>query len=1137
MERTQAVRARFGSFELDLRAGELHANGEGTLLPEQVSQVLRLLAERAGDVVTRDELKKKLWPNDTVVEFDHGINSTIKRLRRALGDSADEPRYIETLPRRGYRLMVPVEWVGAADSGADSDFQALQATHKTGGLTGKVASHYRVLEVIGGGGMGLVYRAEDLKLGRSVALKFLPEEVGDDPKARERFEREAHAVSALDHPNICTVYDFDEHEGHPFIAMQLLQGKTLRDHLADGRFRLTQPEGLEIAIQIASGLEAAHEKGIIHRDIKPANIFITEKNVAKILDFGVAKVLEASGPSDAVILSEERSDESKDPYSNGDAGVGVLRLRSSDNAGLTPLRMTSEIEEGAVAPAHETTLTRTGMKLGTAGYMSPEQVRGETLDARTDIFSFGLVLYEMATGERAFSGETEAILHDAIQHREPRPVRELAPEISPKLGEISGKCLEKERGKRFQSAAEIRACLEQQSRASGKTQAKRLTRRFAVAAALVVVVSSAAAGVLYRRAHPTFRLTDKDTIVLADFENKTGDPVFDGSLTWALRIGLEQTPFLNILASDKVGRVLIQAGRDGQEHLTPELAREVCLKTNSTAAVIGTIADAGNRYQIGLRAVRCDTSTVMAKSESTANDPGQIVADLGQAAADLRGKLGEPNTTLSQFNKPLDHATSASVDTLKLYTEALKRNNQKGPKTTVVGMLQVTERDPSFVMAHETLGVYYSNLGEVSAMEGSLTKAFDLRKELTDRERLLVEGAYYMHVTGEKDKAIEVWQEMIREHPADRTSRNYLAWCFRMIGDLEKAAIAAREAIRVDPERWPPYGNLIYAETGMNRWVEAKAVYEEAHSRKLDSDHLHDGRFGIAFLERDQDGMKTELEWEKSDPSATGIVFSDEASAQLYFGHARVARKFLAQAVSKKVDTGFRESAAYDHCGFAEAWAEIGEAVRARDDVASALAMSPSSRDLKICAAFVLARLGNGVEAENMATEIKREKPLGTIEKGLLVPALAGAALLGQEKPAEALNALEPSVPYFRSPWYVGFDGTTTAYLRGISLLKLNRAPEAVVEFQKIIDHPGLIGTGVIGPLAHLYLARAYAMMGDKDAARKSYQDFITLWKDADADIPIYKQAKAEYAKLTKSPQLSAASHQLSARHLDPNRR
>jgi eukaryotic-like serine/threonine-protein kinase len=427
---------RFESFEVNLRSGELWNHGEKVKLQEQSFQILAMLLAEPGEVVMRQEIQKKLWPNDTVVEFENSINAAVKKLRLALGDPADQPRYIETLARRGYRWMVPVEWgeepVHAATSAAGVGPAAAY-------LLGKKVSHYRVLEVLGGGGMGVVYKAEDLKLGRPVALKFLPEELGTDPKALERFEREARAASAPDHPNICTIHEFGEHEGQPFIVMQFLEGHTLRERLAasvnlsrsseDGiagplppAIPFTIEEVLELAIQIANGLEAAHQKGIIHRDIKPANIFITDRGEAKILDFGLAKVV--AGESAGVASEQDHHDGPR----------AASALPSLD-------------------------LSQTGIAMGTASYMSPEQVRGEKLDQRTDLFSFGLVLYEMATGQQAFVGDTAPAVHDAILHRPTRPARQLNPAAPTELEQIISKALEKDRHSRYQRAAEICADL------------------------------------------------------------------------------------------------------------------------------------------------------------------------------------------------------------------------------------------------------------------------------------------------------------------------------------------------------------------------------------------------------------------------------------------------------------------------------------------------------------------------------------------------------------------------------------------------------------------------------------------------------------------------------------------------------
>jgi len=451
-------RVRFGAFELDLKSGALRTGDQKALLQEQPLQILRILVERGGEIVTREEIRKKLWPNDTIVEFDHSINAAIKNLRRALGDSANEPQYIETFARRGYRLMVPVEWVEATRDDGDALAQAESRRPEPGALTGRTVSHYRVLDIIGGGGMGVVYRAEDLKLGRQVALKFLPEELGSDPQTLERFSREARAASSLDHPNICPIHEFGEHEGRPFIVMQLLQGQTLRDRLAtaaEEHAALPLEELLDIGIQVSDGLQAAHEKGIIHRDIKPANIFITSKGVAKILDFGLAKLLE-----EAPLFSPGNEEQVEAPDFSP-ANRGEREIGFQPRPGLKPgseeeseRRAEARLFHPPATPA-EATLTRTGAAMGTAGYMSPEQVRGERLDARTDLFSFGLVLYEMATGQRAFSGETAAVVHDAILNAAPIPVRELNTTLPTELVTAIDKALEKDRERRYQTAADL----------------------------------------------------------------------------------------------------------------------------------------------------------------------------------------------------------------------------------------------------------------------------------------------------------------------------------------------------------------------------------------------------------------------------------------------------------------------------------------------------------------------------------------------------------------------------------------------------------------------------------------------------------------------------------------------------------
>jgi serine/threonine protein kinase len=496
MNNSPPHRIRFGPFKLDRKAGELWQGERKILLQEQPFRVLLMLVERPCDLVTREDIQKRLWPNDTIVEFDHSINTAVTKLRQALGDSAENPRYVETVARRGYRLMVnaePVQSASEPESAApspkepDDSFQRNSPKVPAGVLSGKKVSHYRVLEIVGGGGMGVVYRAEDIKLGRRVALKFLPEESAKDPAALGRFEREARSASALEHPNICPIYEFGEHEGQPFLAMQLLEGQTLREMISpasSGNPPLALNKLLDLAIQITAGLDAAHRQGIVHRDIKPANIFVTSDSQVKILDFGLAKL--------ARLVSGAEDD--SDPDSPGKSG-----------AERTP-------RESEPAPTPDAFLSLTGVAMGTAGYMSPEQVRGEKLDARTDLFSFGLVLYEMATGKRAFAGNTRPELHEGILTQIPSPVRELNTDVPVKLEKIIGKALEKDRGARYQTAAEIRADLEALKR---EIEPKHRGRWREMAAAVVVLSFITAAAFWFAKRQPQSpaALPDRKSVV------------------------------------------------------------------------------------------------------------------------------------------------------------------------------------------------------------------------------------------------------------------------------------------------------------------------------------------------------------------------------------------------------------------------------------------------------------------------------------------------------------------------------------------------------------------------------------------------------------------------------------------------
>jgi eukaryotic-like serine/threonine-protein kinase len=1118
MEQALQGRVRFGPFELDPRAGELHQNGQRTILQDQQLKVLLMLIEREGEIATREEIKKKLWPNDTIVEFDFGINNTIKNLRRALGDSADDPRYIETIPRRGYRLMVSVAWVGSVEDpsaeessgessssgdaasypGDSDDSNALpEAKLKVGRLTGKVVSHYRVLEVIGGGGMGLVYRAEDLKLGRPVALKFLPEEVGDDAKARERFEREAKAVSALDHTNICAVHEFDEYEGHPFIAMQLLQGKTLRDHLADGRFGLTDAEGLEIAIQIASGLEAAHEKGIVHRDIKPANIFITEKNVAKILDFEVAKVLQ---------LSEN----AEHPYQAYTGSDGVPEA-VSNACTLSDYAEQGELGESNELARKETTLTRTGMTVGTAGYMSPEQIRGEPLDARTDIFSLGLVLYEMATGERAFTGETEAILHDAIQRREPKPVRELAPEISSNLEQIISRAVEKEPGNRYQSASELRLQLLD---AADRRRSK-FTTSLKLATAIAVVLLAVVVGFLYRSVINKPRpaaLQSKYTVVVSDFTNTTGDKAFGGTLKEALNTQLEQASFLKILAPSRIAEVIRAMNRAPDTGLTPDVAREVCLRTNSEAVVAGTITPLGQHYLVGLRALNCLNGETLVSTQAEAQNRDQVLERLLDASTALLEKLGGALASSQRLNLAIEEVgSSSSLEALQAFTQGFSNFLAGKAGDAIPYYRRAIELDPNFAMAHVNLGLLLPDEEGLAEVR----KGYELRSHSNPGEELGIEASYDEALFGDTEAAVRAMEEWERRRPDLSWAPYQLAVYYGWLGDRERAITEQQKAIRLGATIG--YPNLVLQYLDLNRFSEAAAVVQQAEANGINKGDVTSFRYVIAEAQNDRAEMDRQLALAMADPRTNAWAQRQRGDQAYHWGRFHEARQIYSAKPNNSLDIPDTLLAG------ALEYLETGDIEKARRSAGNALSPHLSLHEnvigymrppgYKAVLALVLARLGESKEAETLIEQLSEAHPRHTLIQKVELPTLRAAVAFGRNDPQRTIEILESTVPYdLGNP--PNLPAMYSNYLRGLAFLKLGKAPEAAAEFQKIIDHWGLPQESVINPLSHLYLGRAQAMMGDHDAGHKSYQDFLTLWKDGDSDIPILREAKREYALL-----------------------
>lgn len=1089
MSQVHAGRVRFGGFEVDLRSGELcpvgTMDGDGkTLLREQSLKVLRMLIESGGRIVTREEIKGKLWPNDTVVDFDHSINTTVKILRRALSDSADNPQYIQTLARRGYRLLVSTEWLEkSTPPGSPTPTQALPGPAS---LIGRKVSHYRVLEVIGGGGMGMVYRAEDLKLGRRVALKFLPEELANDPVSLRRLEREAQTASSLNHPNICTIYAIEEYEGQPFIVMELLEGDTLLHREGPPAPKAIQPAALlGIAIQICHGLQAAHDKGIIHRDIKPTNIFLTKEGPVKILDFGLAKLASLemvveTDPSEGVVKSLPPQTES-----------GVAK-----EAG-------KETSRGVHA-----NLTRTGIAIGTARYMSPEQVRKEKLDARTDLFSFGLVLYEMATGRRAFTGETTAMVHDAILNQTPSAVNDLNSTVPRGLDSVIAKALEKDRWRRYQSAAEMQADLERVRREMHPV--RRRLRRWLASAELLVVV--AAGAWTYRDYRNRVTLSADDTIVIADVNNQTSDPVFDDALKRALFIGLEQTPYLSVLASDKVSGALRLLNLPGDAKVTPEIARQVCLRTNSKIMISSSIADAGNRFRIELDAIACQSGNTIARVREDASRRNEIVRLLGVSAAQLRGKLGEPSASIAKFNKPLEQATSPSPEAIQQLEEGYRRHVALDLRGAIQNYEHAIELDPDFGLAYAALGAAHGPLGESALAATAYRKAFELRTRLTELARFNVEEFYYDGVTGEQEKAYAILSQWVQTFPRDVIGQNNLSKCLVALGQPERAADGAREAARLLATPFS-YQTWMLHSILADRLEEATAVFDEAQKLKFDPPYLRLDRVWLAFVQKDEPAMQEQWKWAAGKPGAN-LLLSQRSHVEAYYGHFREARHFAEQAIhlTTKSDvlslSGRSGDEALEEAG-------VGNLAQAQRLAARTLAIAPN-RDTRLLVALAFARAGDIGQAQRLVDGLSQDAPLNTVVQKYCLPTIRAAMKLHENDPAGAVEVLRPTVPYDLA-YPNCFNDLYPAYIRGLAYLQMGEGRLAAAEFQKLFDHPGIVGTDVIGALAYLQLARAQKVMGDQAAARKSYEDFLTLWKNADSDIPIYQQAKAEYAGLRKN--------------------
>jgi eukaryotic-like serine/threonine-protein kinase len=1097
-------RLRFGDdFELDLRAYELRSAGIPLKLNPIPMELLLFLVERRGELVTRDQIVDRIWGKGVFLDTDNSINGAVSKIRQVLRDSAEQPRFVQTITGKGYRFIATVVEVTPPENAVEEQVLA------PANLAGRKVSHYRILQLVGGGGMGVVCKAEDLKLGRRVAIKFLPAEMASDPKAFARLEREARAASALEHPSICPIFELGDHEGQPFIVMPLLEGQTLQERIETAGLQeapLSKNEVLDLALQIVAGLEAAHEKGIIHRDIKPANIFVTSRHEAKILDFGLAKTVEPS------VLDNARR-------------PGKLAEASGQ---VTPKEAFSSLN-----------LTRTGTTLGTAHYMSPEQVRSETLDVRTDLFSFGLVLYEMATGQRAFPGNTVAVVHDAILHQSPLPIQQIKPEHS-LLEPVIAKAIEKERDLRYQSAAELRMDLQrlkQDSLSALSTAAARGGVVVAQASAVrvsvvwkiaipILLALLLAGGLYYRSRQQSKGLTDKDTIILADFANSTGDAVFDTTLKQALSISLNQSPFLNVLSDDKVSLMLQRMALPANTALAPQVARELCQRAASRVYIAGSINTLGNQYVVGLKAVNCRSGDVLAQEQVTATSKEKVLGALDAAARQLRGELGESLATLQKFDLPLEDATTSSLQALEAYSTGQATLRQKGAAAALPYHQRAIQLDPNFAAAYSALGADYTTLGELTRANEGFTKAFQLRDHASRRESLSFTADYYTYVTGELDQAALALHNVIANYPRLGGPHVDLGNVYTSQGLYEKASEEYREGARLFDDGVGNYQDLANTLMALQRFQETRQVIQDAQARKVDDYILHLQMYALAFLAADSRGMAEQQQWFSTHPEVEHNGLSLASDTEAYSGRLSKARELTRQSVDSAIRADSRESGAVWQENAALREAAFGNVIAAERSATEGLRLAPASQGVQVEAALALAMADDITRPVSLAKEVKQHFPLDTQVQSLWLSAIQAQLALDRKNPGAALGALPDSgyLELGQISFLNNLSCLYPTYIRGEAFLAAGRGSAAAIEFQKILDHSGIVWNCWTGALAHLGVARANAVEAktsqgaDADAARarsiSAYKEFLTLWKDADPNIPILKQAKAEYAKL-----------------------
>ncbi len=939
------------------------------------------------------------------------------------------------------------------------------------GMIGQTVSHYRVLSQLGGGGMGVVYEAEDVNLGRHVALKFLPPETEKDPLALDRFQREARAASALNHPNICTIYEVGEDSGRHFIAMELLEGETLKSRI-HGQLH-SQPmelgQLLDLGTQIADALDAAHAKGIVHRDIKPANIFVTTRNQAKILDFGLAKrTAKASILSAATI--------------------------------------------GSAATVDEPFLT----------YMSPEQARGKDLDARTDLFSFGAVLYEMATGAVPFRGDTSAVIFDAILNRPPAPPLRLNPDLPLQFEGILNKLLEKDRDLRYQSAADVRSDLKRLKRDSesgailAATSSSSSIRRipapmrklpvWLIPALIVVLVAAGIGFVFLKRGHA---LTEKDSILITDFVNTTADPVFDGTLKKALAVDLGQSPYLNVFPDQKIRQTLQFMGRSPGDRITSDVGREISQRDGIKAMLNGSIDSVGGQYVITLEATNVSSGDSLGRQQAQADRKEDVLNALHGAATKLRGQLGESLSMVQKYDMSLSQATTSSLDALKALSMGDAKHNLGDELGAVPNYQHAIEIDPNFAMAYARLGTIYNNLGQTQLSEQNRQKAFELRDRASEREKLYIMSHYFAD-SGQLDKGMTAYELYRQTYPRDFIPYNNLAVIYNELGQFDNALENAKRAVELDPDMLNGYGQVAAAYAGLNRIEEARATLNAGLQRKGSAATFHTYMAGFDWCEGKDADMEKELQKASETPDGQLAVLQFRTNVATARGQIRQAREFTRQG-EDALDRLHLQGRADMESQLASSEAVVGNLPEATNRSNDALRLS---RTLPVLGnvATTFAILGQDQKAIVLADEIQRTHPNNTIAINVTVPVIRAITALhpansAKADPAKAIDFLNAAAVYARA-------NAGVFYVRGMAYKRAGRYAEAQQDLQKVLDMKSRNGPDIVFVASQLELGRLFQKQGDIPKARIAYQNFFAAWKDADPDLPLLHEAKAEYAKL-----------------------